>query len=113
MEQLQYTAGLSRRKRRAQRFPLRIGLRFRHSTDSQWHEGTTENISSSGVLFRTDHGTALNAPVELKLILPPGNSRDGSPEVLCRGIVARIAASDSARSLLLGTRFLNYRLMRR
>lgn len=102
------------RKDRATRFPIRLTLRFRNSAESEWYEGTTENISRSGVLFRAHHAVQLNAPLDIKLTLPPAILKAEPAEVVCRGIVARIgASSDPVRVLLLGTRFVNYKLIRK
>ena len=112
MEQLQDTR--PSRARRARRFPIRIAVRYRRSAESHWHEGTTENISSSGVLFRTDQAVQPNTPIEIQLMLPGRVSPGGSSQVTCRGVIVRIAdGPDSVRTLVLGTRFLNYRFSRR
>ena len=37
---------------RAPRFSLRLPIRYRTVGEPAWHDGTTENISRSGVLFR-------------------------------------------------------------
>ena len=42
---------------RAQRFQLHLPLRYRRLGEKQWHEGTTENISRSGMLFQADETT--------------------------------------------------------
>src|SRR5580693_43962 len=39
---------------RAQRFQLHLPLRYRRLGEQQWHVGTTENISRSGLLFAGD-----------------------------------------------------------
>src|ERR1700757_4746552 len=39
---------------RAQRFQLHLPLRYRRLGEAQWHIGTTENISRSGLLFQAD-----------------------------------------------------------
>ena len=39
---------------RAPRYTLQIPLRYRQAGDPSWREGRSENISRSGVLFRTD-----------------------------------------------------------
>ncbi len=39
---------------RAQRFVLELGLQYRASGQTEWHEGRTENISHTGVLFRAE-----------------------------------------------------------
>ena len=106
------TVSISRQ--RAQRFPLRISLRYRRSTDSRWYEGTTENISSSGALFRADQTVQPNTPIEIQLTLPARVLQGGASQVICRGVIVRIERSaDSLQPLVLGTKFLNYRFSRR
>jgi hypothetical protein len=75
---------------RATRYPLRIPLRYRPSGDPQWREGRTENISRSGVLFRTDHLMPLQTPIEMLLALPAevGGGEDAAT-VICRGRIVR------------------------
>ena len=76
---------------RAMRYPIRIPIRYRVSGELHWHEGRTENISRSGVLFRTEDALAMRTAVEMLLTLPPEIS--GSREqatVICRGRVVRI-----------------------
>ena len=38
-------------KTRAQRFELRIPVRYRTGSEEAWHSGTTRNISRSGMLL--------------------------------------------------------------
>jgi hypothetical protein len=75
---------------RAPRYPLRIPLRYRSSSDPQWREGHTENISRSGVLFRTDRSMPLQTPIEMLLALPVEIAGGGTAAtVICRGRVVR------------------------
>jgi len=75
---------------RAPRYPIRIPLRFRASSDAQWREGYTENISRSGVLFRTDQPMPLQTAIEMLLALPMEIAGAGtSATVICRGRVVR------------------------
>jgi PilZ domain len=75
---------------RAPRYRLRIPLRYRPSGDHQWRDGDTENISRSGVLFRTDHLMPPQTAIEMLLALPAevGGS-DESATVICRGRIVR------------------------
>lgn len=54
---------------RARRFSLHFALRYHRVAEMRWREGLTENISRSGVLFRTDGvvevGTLLEMAFEL------------------------------------------------
>ncbi len=75
---------------RAPRYPLRIPLRYRSSHDEQWRDGQTENISRSGVLFRTDRAMPLQTPIEIVLALPPEVAGEGAAAtVICRGRIVR------------------------
>jgi PilZ domain len=77
---------------RAQRFAIRLPLRYRVQATNTWRRGDSVNISSSGVLFRCDTLADLNTPVELNLIMPAVKS-EGAAEVICRGTIVRAIPS--------------------
>jgi hypothetical protein len=64
-------------------------MRYRAAGESAWRAGYTENISRSGVLFRTSDAVPPRTPIEILLALPVevGGSND---TVLCRGRVVRM-----------------------
>jgi len=74
---------------RAARFAIQIPMRYRSAGEMIWHEGYTENISRSGVLFRTSQPVARFTPIEMMLALPSevGGGQDAT--VICRGRVVR------------------------
>ena len=74
---------------RASRFPLHLSVRYRRVGDPQWHEGKTENISRSGVLFRAEDSVQVDTDIEIRLALPVAAPGSGRPEVSCRGRVVR------------------------
>jgi hypothetical protein len=74
---------------RAPRFPLHLVLRYRRIGEEVWRETQTENISRSGVFFRTDDPFDVNTPVELAMVLATSPVRRHAAEVLCRGHVVR------------------------
>src|SRR6185436_1176121 len=55
---------------RAARYTIEIPMRYRPAGESQWREAKTENISRSGVLFRTSHIEPLQVSIEMLLALP-------------------------------------------
>jgi hypothetical protein len=71
---------------RAFRFGLRLPLRYRSKAGTQWREGRTENISRSGVLFRTDDVLDVDTRLEMNFVLPVGSN---PPLIVCRGHVVR------------------------
>jgi len=74
---------------RAQRFQLHLPLRYRRLGDNQWHMGTTENISRSGLLFQGDELLQPAAQLEINLVLPAEIAGLSETEVVCRGEVVR------------------------
>jgi hypothetical protein len=84
--------------RRAQRFPVRFTVSYRTSGDEGWYEGVTDNISKSGLLFRTEHILAPNTPIELRFLLPVTISDEPPAEIVCRGRIVRTAPTSEARS---------------
>ena len=80
---------------RAPRFAIPIGILYRTPGDATWAEGWTENISKSGVLFRTDRAIALDTPVELLMEIPTFISTPvaGKGKAICRGRIVRAVAA--------------------
>src|SRR5215469_746076 len=94
---------------RAQRFQLHLPLRYRRLGETQWHVGTTENISRSGMLFRADDVLQPNSQLEINLVLPAEIAGLSGTEVVCRGEVVRtIERQGEAVSPALAARILQY-----
>jgi hypothetical protein len=74
---------------RAQRFQLHLPLRYRRLGEKDWHVGTTENISRSGMLFEADEALQPNSQLEINLVLPQEIAGLSATEVVCRGEVVR------------------------
>jgi hypothetical protein len=80
---------------RARRFPIHIPVRYRLASSPEWFEAYTENVSRSGVLFRTEHAFEPTTPLDLRLELPPvDNGERVRGEVVCKGEVVRTDWSD-------------------
>jgi PilZ domain len=80
---------------RAQRFPLRIGLRFRRVGDPAWHRGEIKNISHSGILIRAEDFLPVQLEIEFRLALAVEKFDGEPPAVSCRGRVVRtVSPSD-------------------
>lgn len=94
---------------RAQRFQLHLPLRYRRLGETQWHVGTTENISRSGLLFQADDALQPNAQLEINLVLPAEIAGLSGTEVVCRGEVVRTVQSKGQTvSPALAARILQY-----
>jgi PAS domain S-box-containing protein len=94
---------------RAQRFKLQLPLRYRQMGQPEWHAGTTENISRSGLLFRAEELLSPNVQLEINLVLPPEIAGLASAEVLCRGEVVRIVEPETpAMNPALAAKILQY-----
>jgi PAS domain S-box-containing protein len=74
---------------RAQRFNLHLPLKYRLVGEGDWRQGTTENISRSGMLFRAEEMIPPNAVLEINLVLPVEIAGLSAAEVVCRGEVVR------------------------
>jgi two-component system, cell cycle sensor histidine kinase and response regulator CckA len=79
---------------RARRFNLQIPLKYRLVGERSWSQGTTENISRSGVLFRAEKVIQPQTQLEINLVLPPEITGLSRAEVICRGEVVRAVHSE-------------------
>src|SRR6266478_6289010 len=94
---------------RATRFDLRLPLKYRQVGESGWREGTTENISRSGMLFQAEEVIAPNAQLEINLVLPAEIAGLAAAEVVCRGEVVRTIDPQSGKvSPTLAAKILQY-----
>jgi PAS domain S-box-containing protein len=74
---------------RAPRFTLQLPVHYRVSGETLWRHGTTENISRSGMLFRTDQPLEPNARLEFSVELPTDIFGMAATEIVCRGETVR------------------------
>jgi DNA-binding response OmpR family regulator len=94
---------------RAQRFRLSLPLKYRQLGRDDWHVGTTENISRSGVLFRAEEIVPTNVQLEISLVLPAEIAGLAAAEVVCRGEVVRTMEPESpSMSPALAAKILQY-----
>jgi len=94
---------------RAQRFHIQLPLRYRRLGEKEWHAGTTENISRSGMLFEADELLQPAAQLEINLVLPQEIAGLSSTEVVCRGEVVRtVEQRGETPSPALAARILQY-----
>jgi hypothetical protein len=82
--------GIPKVSDRAERFAIHLPVRYREPHSPGWFEGETENISSSGVLFRTDGPLRPKTTVEMRLALPVAIKDEGPCEIVCKGAIVRM-----------------------
>jgi len=77
-----------------------------------WSEGTIENISQSGVLFRGPEALPVNALAEMVFEMPEEISGQKNSNVLCQGRVIRSKnANDAPEALSLVVSILDYKFL--
>jgi two-component system, cell cycle sensor histidine kinase and response regulator CckA len=79
---------------RAQRFQLRLPLKYRQVDEEIWHQGQTRNISRSGLLFQAEDLLQPNVVLEINLVLPSEIAGLSPTEVICKGEVVRTVKSE-------------------
>lgn len=97
---------------RAQRFLVPLPIRYKKIGGRTWSEGKTENISRSGLLFRTDRVLTLRTAIQMSFTLPISVKGDGPGEVLCRGSIVRTVAAAGTNQARVAARIQRYRLIR-
>lgn len=84
---------------RAPRFNIEIPFYFRRRGEGDWREGMIDNISRSGVLFRTGEPLAADEAIEMHFALPLQIAGRPGAVVACRGQVVRTVPADSPDAL--------------
>jgi hypothetical protein len=97
---------------RARRLKLIGPIRFRVKNMSTWYQGTTENISQSGVLFQGPQPLPANALIEMVFEMPEEISRQKNSNVLCQGRVIRSKdARETEAAVGLAASILDYKFL--
>jgi hypothetical protein len=86
--------GVPKSPTRAERFAIHLPVRYREPHSPGWHEGETENISGSGVLFRTESLLRPKTTVEIRLTLPVAIKDEAPCEIVCQGVIVRMEQSE-------------------
>jgi hypothetical protein len=99
---------------RAPRFSIEIPFYFRQRGEGSWREGMTDNISRSGVLFRTTELLEESTPIEMHFALSLEVSGQPGALVACRGRIVRTVPPDSPDALpAVAATISRYRFVRR
>jgi hypothetical protein len=84
---------------RAPRFPLHLAVRYRAVGNSEWRQGKTTNISSSGVLLQVQHPLKMDTALEFMVALASNGPTEDRTEVSCRGRVVRVVEPTDRQQL--------------
>jgi PAS domain S-box-containing protein len=82
---------------RAPRFYLQLPLKYRRVDEPDWHDGETQNISRSGLLFRAEDLLQPSVQLEINLVLPAEIAGLSPTEVICRGEIVRNVKPDQEK----------------
>ena len=96
---------------RACRFPLELPVRYRHAGDTTWIDGRTENISRSGVLFRTPEALAVDERIEIKIALSLATPVSPASDLLCDARVVRTERRMTSPTQAIAATFSRYRFV--
>jgi hypothetical protein len=99
---------------RAERFQVQLPVRYRIPHSPEWFEARTENVSCTGVLFRTNCILKPTTLLEVRLELPPTKRIGTQAEVVCKCEVVRVEQIHSGGiSPALAVAIHDYRLTRK
>lgn len=75
---------------RERRLRHRVSVLFRVAGGCEWIEGVTENISRSGLLFRSSSPLEVGSSMEMIFEMPQELTGDAAARVLCEGLLVRV-----------------------
>jgi hypothetical protein len=82
---------------RERRLRHQVPILFRIPGSERWNEGVTENISRSGIAFRSGSPFEIGSILELVFEMPPELAGDQGARVACEGTLLRIEPVAPAR----------------
>ena len=98
--------------RQAERFPLKLPVRYREFGESDWHRGTTENISAAGIFFTCHQSAEVHKHVEIDFVLRSGRNEPFGAHVVCLGEIVRKESRTEVRGqCMLAATIEEYRLL--
>lgn len=84
---------MQQKDQRAQRYEIVAAVHFRIPREQKWREGIIQNISTSGILIRTNEVCPADTDLEMRFGLPVDLPYSRAAEVYCRGVVVRSSRS--------------------
>jgi hypothetical protein len=82
---------------RERRLRHQVPVQFRERGSAEWMEGTSENISRSGLLLSSSTPLEIGSKMVLTLQMPAELTGDKSAQVICEATLVRVEAVPSPR----------------
>lgn len=101
------------RAERPIRFELGLPVQFRPVGASEWIEGTSRDISRSGLLFRSEHPVPLGTELEVIIAMPRELTGSRAVQVICTGrVVRQLSTAAEADPRFLALEITDYNFVR-
>ncbi len=91
--------GNEKRPWRMERFRIETTIHYRMAGESDWHSGTTEDISGSGALVRAEPIARARTAIEMIFVVPVEMVSHAGGVVVCTGQVVRTVPAATANGL--------------
>jgi hypothetical protein len=89
---------------RSFRFSIATPIKYRAVREKTWREGTTINISKTGILFQAGEPCAPGTRIEMKFSLPLQSNPETTTSIRCRGVVLRCDGTSIIAARMSGPR---------
>lgn len=83
---------------RAHRFPIQAPVLYRISPSASWRMAMTENVSRSGILFRSERMLKPGTSLDLRLEFPWIGENARLAQIVCKGEVVRAERTSASVS---------------
>ena len=83
---------------RSKRYSIHAPIYFREPGSPTWSEGTTDNISATGVLFQASSSLSLDTALEFRLHIATGAKSNSAAVLRGKGVVVRLEDRDVAEA---------------
>jgi len=101
--------GAKKRIERLPRYLIQGSVIYRPLGELEWYKGKTENLSSSGVLFRGESPIPVDTTIEMTITPPPSGPKRIPEGVFCWGKVVRTAPREEMPTPTLAAKILKFR----
>ena len=98
---------------RAQRFPLRLTMRYRLHGEETWRKAMVENISASGVLFHAEISADYGTRIDVSIDVPAARPDSAGARIMATGIIVRCSPANNGGTVGLAAALNGAHLLRR